>query len=148
MANFHGQPLRRRGDHAKRREIHRVTIARNNLCRHGFRSKTHGFRDMFLDGRVNIGKRADSTGDRAGRNLGPCGYKAFAVTRELGVIAGKFHPERHRLGMDRVTTPDRRRHFMFFGACFNRRQQTVHGLEQDIRRLGELNRKTGIENIR
>ena len=50
--------------------------------------------------------------------------------------------------MDAVAAPDGRRHPVFFGACFDRRQQTVHGLQQDIRRLGELHREAGIEHVR
>ncbi len=59
MADFDREPLDRGGDHAERRKIHRVAVARDYLGRDRLGHQPHCFRNMFFDARVDLGKSAD-----------------------------------------------------------------------------------------
>ena len=59
----------RGGDHAQRREIHGVAVARDDLGRDRLDGKPHGLGDMRFDARIDLGEGADRAGNGAGRDF-------------------------------------------------------------------------------
>ena len=141
MADLGGEPFERTRDHAQRREIRGMAVARDHLRRHRLDLQTQLFGDMLLDARIDIGERADRAGDRAGRDLLARRDEPRAGARELGIEAGELHAEGRRLGMDAVAAPDGGRHLVFEGALLERRQQRIDIGDQDVGGALELHRR-------
>ena len=116
VADFGSETLNRGGDNTKRREEHRVPVARDHLCRDRLDSETHGLGDMRFDARVDLREGADCAGNGAGRDFLACGNQALFRAGEFGIGISQLETERHRLGMDAVRAADGRRHLVFEGA--------------------------------
>jgi hypothetical protein len=69
------------GDHAERGKEHRVTVARDHLCRDRLDRKPHRFGDMRFDARVDLREGADRAGNRAGRDFLARGDQAFLARK-------------------------------------------------------------------
>ena len=67
-------------------------------------------------GNLKVLMRQDGTS-----TLRPEIAQAIEIAREFGVVAGELQAERRWLGVDAVRAADRRRHFVFDGALFQRR---------------------------
>ena len=88
VADFGGEPLDRRGDHAERREIHGVAVARDDLRRDRLDAQAHRLGDMRFDARIDLGEGADRAGDRAGRDFLARGNEPLAWRARI--------PHRHK----------------------------------------------------
>jgi hypothetical protein len=103
--------------------------------------------DIGLHRRIDIGKGADRTRDRAGRNFGPRGDEALAAPAELGIGLGELEAESHRLGLDAVAAADGGGVLVLLGAGLERGEQRVEIGEQDVARPRQLHRKRGVEHV-
>src|SRR5579872_1825042 len=148
VTDFGGEPLDRGGNHAERRKIHRVAIARNDLRRHRFDLEPHGFGDMRFDPRIEMGEGADRAGDRAGRNLLARRDQSFFRPRKLGVGVGELEPEGGRLGVDAMRAADGRGHLVLESALLQRGQHFVEVGDQNIGGASELYIEAGVEHVR
>ena len=63
------------------------------------------------------------------------------------MITSQLQAEGSGLGMDAMAAADGRREFMFKGAGFQRGQQRINISNQQIRGLGHLHGKAGIQHI-
>ena len=135
------------GDHAERREVHRVAVARDHLGRDRLEREPHRLGDMRLDARIDLGEGADRAGDRAGRDLLARGDQPLAGAGELGIGIGELQPEGDRLGMDAVGAADGRRHLVLEGAPLQRRQHLVDVGEQQVGGAGQLHVEAGVEHV-
>ncbi len=147
VADLGRQPLDRGGDHAQRREEHRVAVARDHLGRDGLDRQAHLLRDMRLDPGIDIGEGADRARNGAGGDLGARGDEAGAVAGELGIGLRQLQPEGDRLGMDAVAAADRRGQLVLEGAALQHREQLVEIGDQDVGGLAELDREAGVEHV-
>src|SRR4029077_19714048 len=100
-------------------------------------------RDMFLDARIDIGKRADGAGNRAHRYLLACGEEAGAGARELRVEPRELQAERGGLGVNAVAPADRDRILELEGAALEGGKESLHIGDQDVARAPELNGEAG-----
>ena len=73
--------------------------------------------------------------------------QAAAVARHLGVPAGEFEAEGHRLGVDAVRAPHADGVLMLEGAVPDRFEEHVEIGEEFVGGLDHLHRQAGIENI-
>ena len=147
MADFGREPLDRGGDHAQRREIHRVPVARDHLGRDRLDREPHGLGDMRLYPRVDLREGADRAGNGAGRDLLAGGDQPRLGPVELGIGLRELQPERGRLGMDAVRAADGRRQLVFEGAALQRGQQLVGIGDQDVGGARKLNVQAGVEHV-
>ena len=63
-------------------------------------------------------------------------------------MPGELQAETRRFGMDAMAAADGQRVLVLEGALLQRGQQIVQIGQQQVRRLGELHRKAGVENVR
>ncbi len=104
--------------------------------------------DVFLHARVDIGEGADRARDGAGRDLLASRHEPRAAAGELGMGQRQLDAERGGLGMDAVRPPDGGRHLVLEGAAFQRGQERVHVLQQQVRGAHELHAQAGVEHVR
>ena len=147
MTDFGGEAFHRGRDDAERRKIHGVAVARDDLRRDRLRHQSHVLGDMFLDARIDMRKGADGAGDGARRDFLAGGDQAFAGTGKFRVGVGELEAERRRLGMDAVAAADGRRHLVFEGALFQRRQHLVDIGDQQIGGADKLDVEAGVEHV-
>ena len=148
MADFGGDALDRGGDDAKRGEIHRMAVARDDLGRDRFGGQAHGLGDMLFNARINVGEGADRARDGAGGDFRARIDQASTAAVEFRIGFRHFQTEGHRLGVDAVRAADGDGVLVLIGATLDGGQKCVDRLKQDIGRLGELDGETGIENVR
>ncbi len=141
------EPLDRRCDHAKRREEHRVAVARDHLRRDRFDGEPHLGRHMRLDARVDVRERPDRARDRAGRDLLAGRSEPLLRAGKLRVGLRELEPEGHRLGMDGMRAADGRRHLVLEGAALERLEQLLNVGDQNIGGARELHVEARVEDV-
>ena len=147
MADFDRQPLDRGGDHAERRKIHRVAVARDDLRRDRLGHEPHRLGNVLFDARIDLRKGADGARNRAGRDLLAGGNEALAGAGKFRIGIGELEPERHRLGVDAVGAADGRGHLVLEGALLQRGQHLVDVGYQEVGGAGELHVEAGVEHV-
>ena len=148
VANLCRQALYPRSHHGQGAEKRRVTVPRNDLCGDHFDDKAKLFGHEFLNPRVHMGKGAHSAADRAHRNLSAGRNQPGTVAAEFGVMTRQLQPEAGRFRMNAVAAADRGGVLEFERPRLQRRQHGVDIGNQDIGRLGQLHRKTGVQHVR
>ena len=103
---------------------------------------------MLFDAGVDIGKGADSTGNRAGGDFGTRRLQAVAATVEFGIGQRQLDAECGGFGMDSVRTANRRRHFMLESPPFDGCQQGIEIGQHQIGGAHQLHIEAGVEHIR
>ena len=116
----------------KRREIHGVAVARDDLGRDRLDRQAHLLGHVFLDARVDIGEGADRARDGAGGDLPLRLDEAKLAALELRVGLGELEAEGRRLGMDAVRAADGRRHLVLEGAALEGGEKLVEIVEQEV----------------
>ena len=94
-----------------------------------------------------MGKGADRTGNGTGGDFGARMFQPCPAADKLGIKAGQLQSKGCRFGMNAVAAPDRGCVAMFLGACFQRRQQAVNPLQQQIAGPRHLYRQGGVQHI-
>ncbi len=148
MANFGCQMFDRGCDNTKGCEIGGMTVTRDHLGRNRFRLQAKLGCDMFFDARIDIGKRADRTGNCTGGNFVTCRDQTITVTFEFRIESRKLKTKGHRLCVDAVRTAHAGDIFGFIGALFKGGQKLVHIFKKNVGCLGKLHVKAGIQNVR
>ena len=147
VADFDREPFDRRGDHAQRREEHRVAIARDHLRRNRLEGQAQLFGDIFLDRGIDIGEGADRAGNRAGgdvlrapRSAAPCS----AQTRHRPPPAsGRRWSARHGCrGCGRWSG-----YFVLQRAALDRGEQRIEIVEQQSAACASCTARRGVEHV-
>ncbi len=147
MADLDRQVLDRAGDDREHREEHGVAVARDDLGRHRLDRQAELGGDVRLDPRIDVCEGADRARDGAGRDLAACFLQPPPAAGEGGVVPGELEAEGGRLGVDAVAAAEAGGVFVLLGAALQRRQQRIEVGEQQVARLGELQRQAGIEHV-
>ena len=147
VADLDRQPLDAAGDHREGGEIHRVAIARYDLCRYRLDRETELLSDIFFDLRIDIGKGADRARNGAGGDFGARRDQPRTAAVKFGIGLRELQPEGHRLGVDAVAAADGGGVFVLLGAGLDRGEQRVEIGDQDIARPGQLHRERGVEHV-
>ena len=147
VTDFGREPLDRSGDHAERRKVHGVSIARDDLGRDRLDGKPHGLGHMRLDARVDLRESADRAGDGAGRDFRPRADQTLLGAEELGIGIGKLEPERGGLGVNAVRAADGGRELVLECALLERGQELVDIGKENIGSAHQLNIPAGVEHI-
>ncbi len=103
--------------------------------------------DVRLDPRIDVCEGADRARDGAGRDLAACFLQPPPAAGEGGVVPGELEAEGGRLGVDAVAAAEAGGVFVLLGAALQRRQQRIEVGEQQVARLGELQRQAGVEHV-
>ena len=103
---------------------------------------------MGFYARIDIGVGSDCARNSAGGDFLACLDKPFARTHKLAIEPCKFQPERRRLGMNAMASPNRRREFVFHRAALQSGKKRIEVLDQKIGSAGKLYCKAGIKNVR
>ena len=141
------EALDRAGDDAEHGEVHRVTIARDDLGRDRLRREPHLRRDMRLHLRRHAREGSDGTGDRAGRDLAARRLQPLPRPGELGIVARELEPEARGLGMDAVAAADAEGPLVLDGAALQSRRHGADAAFEQGAGPVELHREASIEDI-
>ncbi len=102
---------------------------------------------MLFDGRIDIGKCPDRTGDRACGNLIACDAQAREVAVHFGVKPCEGQPHGCGFSVDAVAAADADCVFVLKCALFERRQQAFHVFDQDIGGTYQLNVQASVQDV-
>lgn len=147
VADFRSQALDAAGNNRQSAEEGSMTVARDNLRGNGLGLQAQPFGHKGFNPRVEMGIGANGTGNGAGCDFGPCGFKALAVAGKLSVVPGQLQAERGRLGMNTMAAPDGERVLVFKRAGLECGQNVIQILEQQVGSLHELHGQAGIQHI-
>ncbi len=122
MSDLGGEALQRRGCHGQRSQQLGVTVPLDDLRRRLRRLQPEAIARDALD--LGIGRRvgADDPGELADAKPFDGGGKTFPPAIELEGPHGELEPERGRLGVHAVCSPDRQRLAMTLGLRNHRRE--------------------------
>ena len=112
MAHLGRKAFNRRCDDTKRRKIHRMTVARNDLSRDGLHRKAKLGCNMCLNFRIYVGEGANCARNSASSDFSTGGYQTFATASKFGICLRQFHAKGHRLCVNAMAAADGWREFM------------------------------------
>ena len=125
VADLGGETLDRRGDDGERREIHGMTVARDDLGRDRLGAQSQRPGHVLLDPRIDIGEGPHRSGERRGGDLLTGRMEPPAGAGEFRVGVGELDAKRGRFGMDAVAAADGDRVAVLEGTPVQGRQQRI-----------------------
>jgi len=147
VANFQRQIFDGTRDHAQRREIHRVTVAGNDLGRDRLDFQAEFPGHIRFNARIDGRESADGAGNGACRNVLLRRQKALARALERGVMRRQFQAEACRFGVYAVAASDGRRADMLVDLLPENLEQGVNVVQQDRRRVFHLDGQRRIQYV-
>src|SRR5262245_51180523 len=114
IADLESEPLERGGKKRKRGEERCMSIALEDLGRARRRLQAERLTGNSLHPGRGRRVRPDRAGELSDAHTLQSGFDPFAIPRKLEGPAGELEPERRRLCVDSVRTPDRERETMLF----------------------------------
>src|SRR5215210_7051346 len=124
-----------------------MAVPRNDLGRNRLHDKAHGLGDMRLDARVDIGERADGSGEGASRYFLPGRCHPLPGAGELRICIGELKTESGGFSVDAMAAPDAKRILVLEGAALESIQQFIEVAQQNVRGADQLYVKRGVENV-
>ncbi len=125
MADIGRETLDARGQDAERRDVGRMTIARDDLRRGRFGPESEGVERFGLDARREVCVGPDGAGDLTDGNFVARHLEPLSPAGELGVVAGQDQSKGGRLGVDAVRAADRRGTSMLLDAAAQRLEHRI-----------------------
>ena len=147
VAHFERDLFETGGEDRKRGNEVGVAIALNHLRGHRCRAQTQLGADRFLDLGADVGEGADGARDLADAHVLRGGFQPLNVAARLFVPDGKFQTEGDGFGMDAVCAADLHRVLEFERAALEDGTQPFEIGQQDRRRLADLQRLRGVDDV-